>query len=115
MADAGSSSKVQSPARLLVVSLRIAAWTAVAPLVAFLALLGMLFLHFSPLPWPALGTALAVAFGVIVIASFIFLRPRVKAMGAFAVLFGGVWLWYTLIPPSNDRQWQPDLARTADR
>ncbi len=36
-----------------------------------------------------------------------------KALGVFALLFGGVWLWYTLIPASNDRQWQPDVARTA--
>ena len=113
MTDGDIGAPVRHPPRVLLRLLRIAAWTAVAPLVALLMVLGTLFLHFSPLPWAPLRTGLAVAFALGVVAAFICLRPRVKALGVFALLFGGVWLWYTLIPASNDRQWKPDVARTA--
>ncbi len=113
MTDGDGVSPIRRPPRVLIRLLRIAAWTVIAPFVALLTALGILFLHFSPLPWPPLGTALAVVFGLAVVAAFIFLRPRVKGLGVFALLFGGAWLWYTLIPASNDRQWQPDVARTA--
>ncbi len=99
--------------KLLLRVLTIAAWTAVAPLLALLTLLGTLFLHFSPLPWAAMRSVLAVAFLLAVIAGFILLKPRVKALGLFVVLFGAVYLWFHLIPASNDRDWQPDVARTA--
>ncbi len=113
MTDGEDASAVRRPPRVLVRLLRIAAWTAVAPLVALLTALAALFLHFSPLPWAPVRTALAAGFVLAVVGAFIFLRPRVKALGVFALLFGGVWMWYTLIPASNDRQWQPDVARTA--
>ncbi len=99
--------------RLIFRLLRIAAWTAVTPLVAILTFLGTLFLHFSPLPWAAVRDVLAAAFALAVIGGFILLKPRVKALGLFAVLFGLVVLWFRLIPASNDRNWQPDVARTA--
>jgi hypothetical protein len=99
--------------RLLVRVLKIAAWTAITPIVALLSLLGTLFLHFSPLPWAALRDVLAGAFVLAVIGGFLLLKPRVKALGLFAVLFGAVFLWFHFIPASNDRNWQPDVARTA--
>jgi hypothetical protein len=92
--------------------LRIAAWAVIAPFVALLTVIGILFLHFAPLPWPLLGTALAAIFGLAVVVAFILLKPRVKALAVFAVLYGGLVLWFSLIPASNDRQWQPDVART---
>ena len=54
---------------------------------------------------------LAAVFVIVVIGSFIILKPRWKAVILFAALFGLVFLWYTLIPPSNDRQWQADVDR----
>jgi hypothetical protein len=99
--------------RLLFRVLKIAGWTAITPLLAILTLLATLFLHFSPLPWAALRDVLAGAFLLSVIAGFVFLKPRIKALGLFAVLFAGAFLWFHLIPASNDRDWQPDVARTA--
>jgi len=99
--------------RLPIRVLKIAAWTAITPVLALCTLMGTLFLHFSPLPWAAVRTVLAVAFVLAVIAGFILLKPRVKALGLFAVLFGGVLLWFHFIPASNERNWQADVAQTA--
>jgi esterase/lipase superfamily enzyme len=91
--------------------LRVAAWTIVAPLVAVLAALGAVFLYFSPVPWTPLRAALAVVYVLCVIASFIVLRPRVKALGVVAALFAGLLLWYSLIPPSSDALLTARLAK----
>lgn len=74
MTDGDIGSPVRRPPRVLLRLLRIAAWTAVAPLVALLMVLGTLFLHFSPLPWAPLRTGLAVALGDLNLRFFF--RPR---------------------------------------
>jgi hypothetical protein len=38
------------------------------------------------------------------------LRPLWRAWAAFAVLFLAVQVWWLSIPPSNDRDWLPDVA-----
>jgi hypothetical protein len=47
----------------------------------------------------------AVAIGVVV-------RPRRRAVVAVLALFSPVLVWWLAISPSNDRDWQPDVART---
>lgn len=89
---------------------RILAWSLATFVVAVLTVIGSLFIHFSTLPWAWLRTSLAIAFAGVVVGSFMFLRPRWKAVAVFAGVFAALVLWYSLIPASNDRQWQPDVA-----
>jgi hypothetical protein len=39
--------------------------------------------------------------------------PFVRALAACALLFGAVCAWWLSIPPQSDRDWLPDVARTA--
>lgn len=48
---------------------------------------------------------LAVLFGIL-----IRVRPWWVARMVLLALFGGVVAWFLLIPPSNNRDWQPDVA-----
>jgi hypothetical protein len=66
-------------------------------------------IYYSNLPWAWSRLALAVAFaGFSIWALWVTSRRR---MGwGFLGLFAAVVVWFILIPPSNDRQWQPDKA-----
>ncbi|MHC4980425.1 MAG: hypothetical protein ACYTGT_15660 [Planctomycetota bacterium] len=96
--------------------LRIVAWSIAGLLVVCLTALSGLFLACSPLPFAWARDVLAIAFVVGVVALFVLLKPRWKALLGFCGLFGLVLLWFALILPSNDRDWQPHVARvvTAD-
>jgi hypothetical protein len=60
---------------------------------------------------PALVLALVVALGGALAA--LLLRPFWRAVLAMALLLGLVLGWWLGIPPRNDRDWLPDVARTA--
>ena len=90
---------------------RVGAWSLGGVVIAFATMIAALFLHVASLPWAPARTVLAGAFVIAIAGAFILLKPRWKALLVFAVLFGGAWLWYALIPASNDRAWQPDVAR----
>jgi hypothetical protein len=81
--------------------------------VALLTALGTLFLNFSNLPWAWARTGLATIFVIVVVGLFVILKPRWKALVAFAILYCLIVVWFTLIPASNDRDWQTDVAETA--
>ncbi len=66
-------------------------------------------IYFSNLP-EALRAAAALAYVVAAIVFLVRLRPRKRQVFAVAGLFVAVLLWWLWIPPSNDRQWQPDVA-----
>ena len=68
-------------------------------------------IEFSNLPWPWLRRALAVCFAPAAVAMFVLMRPIRRALAAYACAFLVVLTWYYLIPASNDRDWQPDVAR----
>lgn len=69
-------------------------------------------IDFSNLPWSWLRMGLAVGFVVGSCAVFVFARPCRRALLIYACAFAAVLIWYYLIPPSNNRDWQPDVART---
>lgn len=79
---------------------------------AALACLGTLAIFYSSLP-PAVrpagsGLFALVAAGLVLAGLW---KRRRRAWGVFLVLFGVVFAaWWTLIPPSNNRDWQPDVA-----
>jgi hypothetical protein len=64
-------------------------------------------------PFPALRTPAAVLYLILVLGAMWFLRRSymilMVAFGGFAI----VALWWFSLEPSNDRNWQPDNAKTA--
>ena len=79
-------------------------------LVAFpIALWGTLALHFAG---PRGGaTILPVVWAVGVFAILLFVRPFGRRAVAFTLAAAALFAWWSTIRPSNDRQWQPDVAR----
>jgi hypothetical protein len=61
-----------------------------------------------------LAGALAAGLGLGGVALYLRLRPAWRALAAVAALVGAATLWWLGIPPSNDRKWQPDVARPAE-
>lgn len=57
-----------------------------------------------------LQTPLAVAYLVAVLAVWIFVKGVWRKLGATALGFALVLGWWLMLQPSNDRDWQPDLA-----
>lgn len=55
--------------------------------------------------------AFIYAVGLVLVLCFV--RPRKLGMGIAFGLFGVVLVWWFTLRPSNDRQWQPDVAQTA--
>jgi hypothetical protein len=65
------------------------------------------------LPFPALRAPAAVLYFFAVLAALILLRrSRAGLLVAFTA-FAAVCLWWLSLKPSNDRDWQPDNAKTA--
>ncbi len=79
---------------------------------AALACLGTLAIYYSNLP-PALRPAGSGLFALVAAGLVLagFWKKSRRAWGGFLVLFGVVFAaWWALIPPSNNRDWQPDVA-----
>src|SRR6266700_4011384 len=64
-----------------------------------------------PIAW--LRTPLAFVYGAAIVALLIAVKRRGLALGAGALAFVLVLIWWLSIKPSNDRPWQPDVAQTA--
>src|SRR3989440_4549904 len=47
------------------------------------------------------------------VAALAFVRPFWRKVGAAALLFGGVLAWWMTLSPTNDSDWQPDVAKKA--
>jgi hypothetical protein len=60
-----------------------------------------------------LAGLLASAFVLATLALLILLRPRRRAYSAFLILFAVLLGWWLSLSPSNDRDWQTDVARLA--
>jgi hypothetical protein len=78
------------------------------------ALWAGLAVYYSNLPSATARTALSVVYGAATVVALVWLRPWWRALASVAALFGAVLVWWLLIPPSNDRDWQPDVARLAE-
>ena len=89
---------------------RVLGFVAFLPVILF-CVWGALALHFAG-PRPAgLATALAVAFGLGVPASLLFLRP-LRVAGSLALAVSALLLlWWTSLEPRNDKDWAADVAR----
>ncbi|MBI1284237.1 MAG: DUF4105 domain-containing protein [Thiobacillus sp.] len=58
-----------------------------------------------------LAALLAMLYSLASLASLLMLRPRRRAYAVFVALFGVVLVWWLSLAPSNERDWQPDVAR----
>jgi hypothetical protein len=52
---------------------------------------------------------LAVGFAI----AFVFVRPFWRKMAAVALIFGVMFAWWSTLSPTNDSDWQPDVAKEA--
>jgi hypothetical protein len=64
-----------------------------------------------PVAW--LRTPLALIYGLAMLAALIFVRGRRRALGVVAAGFVVVLAWWCTIKPSNEGNWQPDVAQLA--
>ena len=70
-------------------------------------------LHFTG-PRPALlADGLALVLVTAVLVTLVRVRPIGRALVALVVVFAIFALWWQTVTPRNDRDWQPDVARTA--
>jgi hypothetical protein len=65
---------------------------------------------FSNLPTAGLRLAATTAYALALLALMMFVRPWRRARRFALAAIGAVAVWFLLTPPSNDRDWQPDVA-----
>lgn len=70
-------------------------------------------IYFSNLP-AGIRPFAAALFSVASLAAFVLVRPHHRSVIGFLVVFALVLAWWLNIPPSNDRDWQPDVAVLPD-
>ena len=63
--------------------------------------------------FPRAGPFAAIVFLIALVASVILVRGKLLKLATLFVAFVVVDLWWFTLKPSNDRAWQPDVARTA--
>jgi hypothetical protein len=77
---------------------------------------GALALYYSGPQTPVLQAALAGTFAIAALLTLValgFRRRRWRALAAYLGLFAVLLAWWLGIEPSNDRDWQPDVAKLA--
>ncbi|MGH6903709.1 MAG: DUF4105 domain-containing protein [Geminicoccaceae bacterium] len=90
--------------------LRAAGVAVLALLIAGMAAWAALAIYHSNLPGEPLRLALAAAFALATLGGFLFLPNRRRTRLGFGAVFAVVLLWWILIAPSNERDWQTDVA-----
>jgi uncharacterized protein DUF4105 len=91
-------------------ALRIVVW-ALVWLIAFgCAAWAFGALHYD---FPVAKTVVAWMFAAAVVAAIVFLHGAAKKLGAIFLAFGLVLVWWFTLEPSNNGNWQPDVAQTA--
>jgi len=91
-------------------------WILLAVLMIATAGWGALALYYSGPQTPVLQVGLAGGFSLaalLAIAALASRRWRWQALAAYLVLFAALVTWWLGIEPSNDRDWQPDVAKLA--
>lgn len=61
-----------------------------------------------PIAW--LRAPLALIYGLVMLAALLFVRGRWRALSVVAAGFIVVLAWWFTIKPSNEGNWQPDVA-----
>lgn len=86
--------------------------------IAGLLLLGVLLLAafawtFGALWYDGPGAVLTVIATLALVAGLVFAKPRRMKLGIFALWFSGILGWWLTLEPTQDADWQPDVARLA--
>jgi uncharacterized protein DUF4105 len=63
--------------------------------------------------FPVAGPIAAILFVVVLVAAIVFVRGTPKKLGVVFLAFSLVLAWWLTLKPSNERNWQPDVAQTA--
>jgi hypothetical protein len=92
--------------RLLKLGARLLVGVALAGLAAWCTMA----VYYSNLPAAWLRTLAALVFAAGTLVVFLRVRPLWLARLVFLAAAAVVIVWFLLIPPSNDRDWQPDVA-----
>ena len=71
---------------------------------------GTLAIYYSDLSSATVRTILSSAFALGSVGTLLFVHPRRRAVLGVLVLFAGVLVWWSVIPPSNARDWQADVG-----
>ena len=87
---------------IVILALALLAVTAWAALVLFFA---------GPGEAAWVRPSLATAYALLSLAGLLYLRPFRRALAVWSVGLIAVLIWWGTLRPSNDREWQPDLAR----
>ncbi len=90
---------------------RLAGRLAMILVVPAVSLWMVLAVWFSNLPGTVLPGVVAVAVVLALLIILAVVRGRWHAIGLIVCLFAVIYGWYLLIPASNDRNWQPPVAR----
>jgi hypothetical protein len=94
-------------------AVRLIVTLALCPIVIAADAWSVLALWFDGPQSRAFAGTMAVALTVICILLVGLVRPFLRGLAAALLPVGAVALWWTSIPPSNARNWTPDVARTA--
>ncbi len=71
---------------------------------------GALATWYSDLPGDYVRGGLAGLFVLATLLAFVFLPGRLRTLAGFLVVFAGIVVWWLIIPASNERNWQRDVA-----
>jgi len=71
---------------------------------------GALAIWYSDLPGDYVRGGLAGLFVLATLLAFVFLPGRLRTLAGFLVVFAGIVVWWLIIPASNERNWQRDVA-----
>lgn len=91
--------------------IRFAGVAILSVVIALMTAWSVLAIYYSSLPGEALRLVLSGIFAVAVIAAFLFLPRRGRTLACFLAAFCVVAAWWIMIPASNSRNWQRDVAR----
>jgi hypothetical protein len=85
----------------------------VASVLGLAALWAAAALWFDGPAFRPLAGALAAGFAMACLGVVLRVRPWRRAASVTGALVAIVWFWWLRLPPSNDRDWRPDVARPA--
>ncbi len=94
------------PARKI---LKIVGWIGFFLTILLMAGWASLAIYYSNLP-ESFRLVAAIAYGLVSVLVLLSIRPLLRACLVFSGIFAIVLIWWLAIPPSNDRDWQPDVA-----
>jgi hypothetical protein len=108
-AETANASETRPRRGRLSQSLRVLIFVALACVLVCFTLWAVAALHFDVrVAW--LRTPLALAYVVALLAVWLLVKPRWLAVGLSAGSFALVLVWWLNLKPSNERDWQPDVA-----